>query len=352
VRRLLSSLMVVVAVSTAATSALASPAQAAGRPGPPSFGIRLVDVPVDEAGNPRALRYIIDHLHQGAIIHRRILVANFSSRAAHMLVYPDAATISHGSFIGDTGQTRSDLTSWISTSRHSVSLAPRASTMVTVTISVPRDASSGERYGVIWVQETSRVPSARGVAITEINRVGVRIYLSVGRGSAPVSNFAIGSLTATRSVHGQPMVRALVHNTGSRALDITGYLTLSQGPGGLTAGPFTIDTNITLAPGQSSPVTILLSKQLPTGPWRAQIALTSGVTKRNATATIRFPGAAVKAKPAAISSYLIAAGIALVLLLLIAAWLIRRRRRSSPAAAHTDLTLTRPGARADAPRHR
>ncbi len=154
-----------------------------------------------------------------------------------MIVYPDAATISRGSFIGDAGQTRSDLTTWITTTRHSVSLAPRASTFVTVTIKVPRGVSSGERYGVIWVQETSRVPSGNGVAITEINRVGVRIYLSVGHGGAPASNFAITSLTATRSAHGQPMVRAQVRNTGGRALDITGSLRLAQGPGGLTAGP-------------------------------------------------------------------------------------------------------------------
>jgi hypothetical protein len=351
-RRFLSALMVVAAVSIAATTALASPAHALGKPPPGSFGVRLVDVPIDEAGNPRALRYIIDHLHPGATIRRRILVANFSSRTAQVAIYPDAATISRGSFIGDAGQTRSDLTTWTTTSRRSVSLSPRASTLVTVTIQVPPDATSGERYGVIWAQETSHARSSSGVTITEVNRVGIRIYLSVGPGGAPPSNFAIGSLTATRSVPGQPVVRALVHNTGGRALDITGYLKLSQGPGGITAGPYKIQTNVTLAPGQSWRVTTALSKQLPDGPWRAQIALTSGLTKRNATATIRFPGAAVKAKPAAISGYLIAAAIALVLLVLIAAWLIRRRRRSSPAAAHPDLMLTRPGARADAPRHR
>ena len=148
-RRLLSSLMLVVAVSTAATSALASPAQAAGRPSPGSFGVRLVDVPISEANNPRALRYIIDHLHPGATISRRILVDNLSPQAGHMIVYPDAATIHGGSFIGDAGQTRSDLTTWITTSLRTVSLAPRASTMVAVTINMPRDATSGELYGVI-----------------------------------------------------------------------------------------------------------------------------------------------------------------------------------------------------------
>jgi hypothetical protein len=342
--------MLVVAVSTAATSALASPAQAAGRPTPGSFGVRLVDVPLSEANNPRALRYIIDYLHPGTTISRRILVVNLSSKAAQTIVYPDAATISRGSFIGDAGQTRSELTTWITTSRHSVSLAPRARTFVIVTIKVPQGVSSGERYGVIWVQETSRVPSGNGVAITEINRVGVRIYLSVGHGGAPASNFAITALTATRSAHGQPIVRAQVRNTGGRALDITGSLTLTHGPGGLTAGPYKAHTNVTLAPGQSGRVTIALSNQLPVGPWRALLDLTSGVTIRHAGATIRFPGAAVKAK-AASSGYVILAAILLVIfiLALVAAWLIRRNRRSRSTPGQRDLVFRHRGPHADNP---
>ena len=219
-----------------------------------------------EAGNPRALRYIIDHLHPGTTISRRILVANLSPQAGHMIVYPDAATIRGGSFIGDTGQTRSDLTTWITTNQHLVSLAPHASTMVTVTINVPRDASSGERYGVIWTQETSRVPARSGVAITEINRVGIRIYLLVGPGGARRRTLPSHRLPRPGPPTASPIVRAQVRNTGGRALDIAGYLKLSQGPGGVTAGPYKIEANITLAPGQSSRVTMVLSNQLPARP--------------------------------------------------------------------------------------
>ena len=144
-RRLLSALMLVAAALAAATSALARPAQAEAGPGPGSFGIRLVDVPSAEADNPRALRYIIDHLGPGTTIHRRILVENLGPAAARITVYPDAATISGGAFIGDAGETRSDLTSWITMNRHALVLGPHANTMVTVPIRVPRDASSGER---------------------------------------------------------------------------------------------------------------------------------------------------------------------------------------------------------------
>ncbi|HEY4991304.1 MAG TPA: hypothetical protein VII33_04395, partial [Nakamurella sp.] len=51
-------------------------------PGPQKFGVRLVDVPVSEAHNPRGLRYIIDFLRPGTVIHRRIFIANEESHSA------------------------------------------------------------------------------------------------------------------------------------------------------------------------------------------------------------------------------------------------------------------------------
>ena len=158
-RRLLGAFMLAAAVLTVAaaalTTALAGSAQAVSKPPAPGvFGIRLVDVPVDAANNPRAYRYIIDHLNPGITIHRRVQIANLTPSAARITLYPDAATIRGGSFTGDVGQTRSYLTTWITLSRHSVSLAPHARAMVTVTIQVPRTASPGNLYGVIWAQET------------------------------------------------------------------------------------------------------------------------------------------------------------------------------------------------------
>jgi hypothetical protein len=347
VRRLLSALMLVAAVLAAATNALTRPAQAAAGPGQAGFGTRLVDVPSDEADNPRALRYIIDRLHPGTTIRRRILVENLGPKAARITVYPDAATISGGSFTGDAGETRSDLTTWITTSKHAVVLGPHSNTLVTVAIRVPRDASSGERYGVIWTQETSRLQHRSGLAITEINRVGIRIYLSVGPGGAPPSNFAVTSVTATRSAHGQPVVIAHIHNTGGRALDISGYLKLSGGPGGLTAGPYKIADNITIAPGQSEPMKTVLSERLPNGPWRAQIYLVSGLTGRHVETTIQFPVYGARTN---ITRYLITGGILLIILAMIAtAWLLRRNRRSSPISGDLDLMLTSGGSHADNP---
>jgi hypothetical protein len=341
-RRFLGAFMLVTVVLTVAattlTTVLAGSAQAASGLGPARFGIRLVDVPVDEANNPRAFRYIIDHLNPGTTIHRRVQIANLGASAARITVYPDAAVIRGGYFIGDVGETPSELTTWITVSRPSVSLAPNARAMVTVTIRVPRTASPGNLYGVIWAQETGLGKTGYGINVLEVNRVGIRIYLSVGPGGPPPVNFDITSITATRSASGQMQVLAQVHNTGGQAIDASGYLKLTDGPGGLSAGPYQ-ETGVTLAPGQSEPIKVVLDKQLPNGPWRALIELTSGITQRSAVATIDF-------SPAAGANYLIIAVILLIVLVLLAGlavWLIRRNRRSSPTTGHSDLVPAQPG---------
>ena len=148
----------------------------------------------------------------------------------------------------------------------------------TVTISVPADAAPGEQYGVVWAEARS-APNAGG-GVTQVSRVGIRLYVSVGPGGAPAADFTIDSLTAERSAAGEPTVVASVHNTGGRALDMNGTLDLRGGPGGLSAGPFPATLGTTLAIGATAPVTIALDKALPAGPWDAEIILRSGLVEK------------------------------------------------------------------------
>ena len=142
-------------------------------------------------------------------------------------------------------------------------------------------------------------------------------------------NFDITSIRGTRSARGQFMVVAQVNNTGGQAIDATGTLKLTNGPGGLSAGPYQ-EPGVTLAPGQSQPITVVLNKEMPHGSWLATIDETSGITQRSAQATINFYPA-----PPNRRLYLILAIVLIVLLLLaagLAVWLIRRNRRSSPGS--------------------
>jgi hypothetical protein len=345
-RRIASTLLVLVAgalipaAGTSGVPALAaaatttSGAAAAAGPTAGSIGVRLLDVSADEKNNPRARVYIIDFLPLGSVIHRHIDVTNYSSSPRRVVLYPGAAAIKNGTFNVAAGRTRNDLTTWIKLSPAAVTLQPHASARVTVTIAVPRDAYPGERYAGIWAQ-TADASRHGKKAIVEVNRVGIRVYLAVGKGGAPAPNFVITSLTAQRQLNGHPAVAAQVRNTGGRALDLSGELTLADGPGGLSAGPFPARLGTTIAPGQSEPVTIVLNKQVPDGPWKALIRLTSGLTSRSARATITFPrgvGSSRAQSTLAASGHYVIGGGAAALILLAALLTIRRRSRRPVAA--------------------
>ncbi|MDX6554084.1 MAG: hypothetical protein QOD86_279 [Miltoncostaeaceae bacterium] len=320
-RRLLIALALLAGVLTPVSGALAGEAAAAG-----SIGIRLVDVPVDDRDDPRARLYIVDRLAPGTVIHRRIEVSNTTAAPVSVAVYAGAATIGRGTFAFAPGREPNELTTWTSMGQDVLRLEPGASALDTVTIAVPRDASAGERYGVIWAETAAPPPAGGGVTL--INRVGVRVYLSIGAGGGEPASFTIDGLRATRPSGGRPAVVADVHNTGGRALDIAGNLALSRGPGGLRAGPFPARLGTTLAPGDTAPVTVLLGEELPDGPWRARIALRSGLVERAVAATLSFPRAA-EAGTARSRQVAIGIGIAGFLLLAAVALLLMRRRRAS-----------------------
>jgi hypothetical protein len=291
--------------------------------GPNGIGVRLVDVPA-ASRDPLARSYIVDTLVPGTSIRRRVEIRNSTSSSAEVVVYPAAAGLLRGNFSFASGHSRNELSAWTSVSRGLVHLQAGASAFETVTIDVPRTASSGEHYAVVWAEVSAPAPAGGGVTL--VNRVGVRMYVSVGPGGATPSSFAIGALTAERSATGEPLVVANVRNSGRQTLDISGTLTLSKGPGGLRAGPFPVTLQAALAPGRSEPARVLLDRRLPRGPWRAELRLTSGAIERKAAATISFPLYVPAAKPPP-ASPLIRGSLILIGLLAIALLVLLFTRR-------------------------
>lgn len=337
-RRLLLALALIAGVispAIGASSAFAEPV----RPPVTGVGIRLVDAPTATADDPRARSYIIDHLAPGKTIERRIEVANHTRSRARIAIYPAAATVTKSGFVGAEGHTANELSTWTSASPRSLTLAPEEKSFVKVTVRVPDLAVRGENYGVVWAELTT--PPKKTGGVTQVSRVGIRLYLSVGPGGAPRSDFKIVSLTAVRDQNNVPMVQASVRNTGKRALDLSGTLALSKGPGGLSAGPFPIPLGTTLGIGDTKPLTVPLDQQVPNGPWLATITVKSGITERTAKATITFPempGAAPAVpadEPPRLPWWAIGTVIALLLALL--AVIVRRRTRTA-----TDATPTPP----------
>jgi hypothetical protein len=319
-RRVLAAVAFAAAVGAAPVSVSAAAQVVRARAVPVgTMGVQLLEVPLSAYSDPRAHLYIIDHLHPGTTIHRRIEISNTTASTVHIVTYPAAATISQGEFVGAAAHTPNELSTWTSVRPGSSGVPAGGHAIATVTIAVPRDAPPGEQYGVVWAETRSSAPAGGG--ITQVSRVGIRLYLSIGPGGAPASKFTIESLTGKRSSDGQPEVLASVHNTGGRALDMSGTLQLSAGPGGLSAGPFPANLGTTLAIGATEPILIMLDREIPDGPWHALVTLRSGLLERSARATINFPATVTPHR-----SYLLIAGLVILLLLvgMVAALVMRR----------------------------
>lgn len=252
-----------------------------------SIGIRLLEAPANNRDDPRARVYIVDHLNPGTTITRRLEVSNTTDRQADIRLYASAASIEESRFTGAAGAVDNELTTWTTITPSQVAVPPESTAEVTATIAVPQDAPPGEQYGVIWAEVRSEGGPEAGV--TQISRVGIRLYVSVGPGNPPAADFAIDSLTAVRTEDGLPVVHVNVRNTGGRALDLNGTLHLTDGPGGLSAGPVPMHGVTTLGPGSSGAVTAVLDSAIPHGPWQATVTLASGLVERTAEAPITFP---------------------------------------------------------------
>lgn len=248
-----------------------------------SVGIRLVDAPVSRRDDNRAHRYIIDHIKPGQEIRRRIAVTNLSDRRHRVQLYPAAAAVHKDGFAFAHGRTGNELTRWVRLEHSELVLEPDETAKVWTEITVAQDATGGEHYGVIWAEiSPQRDPTQQ---VHHVARAGVRIYLSVGPGGEPRSDFRIEDLTGARARNGVPVVTARVKNTGGRALDLTGKLTLSHGPGGVSAGPFHVKAG-TVGPGRRTLTKATLDPRLPDGEWTAQLTLASGLVTREKSGRI------------------------------------------------------------------
>ncbi|WP_173154628.1 COG1361 family protein [Phytohabitans suffuscus] len=317
------------AAGSPASGAHAAPA-ALSPPDGGSFGIQLLDAPSNRRDDPRAHRYIVDHLPPGEAIQRRVRVVNNSPDKLRMEVYPAAATVDKSGFRFLPGEATNELTSWMSIQPATLTLDAGQEATPTVTIRVPPRASAGERYAVIWASVSSK-PVADGT-VRQVNRAGVRVYLDIGPGGDPPADFSIGPVTPRRGKDGSPSVHITVDNTGQRALDISGDLSLSDGPAGARAGPFKVGNGTTVAVGGSRTIAVPLPRNLPDGHWTLKVELRSGQVTRTASGRVTFPKPGQSGIGAFFSGEhttrtLIAGSVAVPLLVLAGLALIARRSR-------------------------
>ncbi len=299
-----------------------------------SLGIRIAEPPKG-ATDPRARSYIVDAAKPGGTIRSKIVVENNTNQNRPVLMYPGPATNpAAGWLVGEPGASN-ELVTWTKVSPTEANLKAGAKQLVDVTIQVPKDASEGERYGVIWAS----ISGTGGVTVT--NRVGIRIYAYVGLGGAPRASYTINSVSGARTTDGKPAVVANVTNTGKRAAALAGEVGLTAGPGGITAGPFPMGGTVPI--GESADIYGVLPAEIPLGPWTATVKFTLQGDTQQKSAIITIPAVAGQQNEGTppSDSYVVPIVVSvillLVLLLLLFIFLLRRRRRrgSSPAAVES-----------------
>ncbi|MFK4243019.1 hypothetical protein ACI2KV_09050 [Micromonospora chokoriensis] len=295
-----------------------------------AISIRMLDIPASRVQDPRAQVYIVDHLRPGTTINRRVEVLNSSGVSQEIDFYSGAASVENNAFTVPEGRTGNELSGWIRLKTATMVLDPGERRPVEVEIAVPRKASKGERYAAIWAQVTSA--KERTGNVTQIHRVGIRVYLDVGPGGEPPTDFRIDGLAAEPGIGEFPVVTATVTNTGQRALDMTGTLSLSKQA--VRAGPFKVTNGVTILPDQSGQVRIEVNQALPAGTWDVQAKLASGIVERTATGTISLPVAApMTVATSAGPSWLVytVGAIAVLALVTLGGWYLVRRQRAQLA---------------------
>jgi hypothetical protein len=266
-----------------------------GGPGKPdqgkvsgSLGTRLLEAPVKRRDDPRARVYIVDHVKPGTTFSRRIEIRNTSPKPQLVSTYPAASRIKDGAWLPEPGRQANELSSWITIDKPEFVAPPRSRTTIKATIAVPDDVKPGERYAVIWSSVASPKPGPTA-NVQLINRVGIRVYLDVGQGEERASDFEISDIRAGRTDDGHPRVRATVANTGGRALEVGGSLSLADGPAGQRTDPVRSRIVANLSPGDTASIDFVLDDELPDGPWGATLVLEGGKVRHTATATLTFP---------------------------------------------------------------
>ncbi|MBC6471021.1 hypothetical protein HKK74_36855 [Actinomadura alba] len=293
------------------------------------LGIRLLDAPVSRRKDPRARTGVVDHLNPGTTITRRFEVSNTTRRSLRVALYAAAADVENRTFAFAPERTPNELTTWTTVEPAEIDLPPHHKRTGRFTIRVPKTAWRGERYAMIWAQ--TGAPPDKNHNLGLLSRVGIRIYLDIGPGGEPPSDMRIEKLTPERDAAGRPRLVAQVRNTGGRALDLSGRLSLTDGPEGIRAGPYPATLGVTLKPGDTGQVVVEMGKRLPNGPWKAHLVIQSGLVKRVVSANVTFPDTGIGRSAVLLGtrhmlfpSALVALTLAVAAVVLL---LLRRRRR-------------------------
>ena len=207
-RRLLSLVACLLAFGASSTvAAHAAPAPPAPHVG---IGIKLLDAPRSLINDPErtptsSKPQAGSDDHPARARHERHRPAGSPSALCR------GASIQNGQFVPAVARSSNELTSWSTLAPSTARSAAGGSVTASVTIHVPADATTGERYATIIADLP---PTAKGPGVKVESRVGIRMYLNIVGKGGPRTDFTIDTLTAERDKDGSPSCTQ-VHNVAT-----------------------------------------------------------------------------------------------------------------------------------------
>ena len=226
-------------------------------------------------GPDRRSSFTYTNLKPGTIVHDYVGVTNYSKMPVTFQVYAsDAFNTTTGSLdLLPASQKPSDVGSWVSLLKETVTIEPGARVNEPFTLTVPDNAAPGDHTGGL-IASISTVGGGVAGSVNVDRRLAVPVYLRVTGALHPA--VAVESLST--SYHGilNPFggggtdVSYTIHNTGNSRLDVSQAVTVT-GVFGLrlkSAHPAAVTD---LLPGATYRVTEHLSGVFPVGPMTAHV---------------------------------------------------------------------------------
>jgi hypothetical protein len=218
-----------------------------------------------ESASARDRSYVVRTVAPGTGFDDRLEARNLTDQPLDLVVEPvDAAITPDGSFA--PGTTTAVEGGWLRVTPGQVRVPARGSARVALRVDVPADAAPGDHVAAVVVRKAA-APSGSGVQV--VNRVGVRVYLTVpapAGGPAPRRAFELRALRWT----GDRNFEADVANVGDLLVEPVGKLTIAR-------GDFTTSVDVpvlgTVPPGAVTTLPVRTQGRLDRGTYEATLRL-------------------------------------------------------------------------------
>jgi hypothetical protein len=261
-----------------------------------------------------------------------VAVSNVSEIPLTLKVYAsDAFNTPEGGFdLLAAGKPSVDAGAWTKIAQDSVILAPRSTSIVPFTLTIPANATPGDHAAGIVAALTTEQTGTNGQRVSVEQRVGARIYLRVTGPLTPRLSITglDGDYAAKPFGRGDATVSYFVRNTGNTRLSGTQRVRIST-PWGSTVDADPLPPLTELLPGGALKVTTTVHSLLPAG-WLTVTA------HADPAAIAGFPDQQADAAEATLTlsavPWAILAALAVLLLGILLVVLTRRRRRRTPPA--------------------